>query len=307
MAFAKSTGTATNVADLVAKTEAFLRVTLGWGTMKSGSENGIPWHVMSSIGELGTEGIHLGISGEVRTTALAGFVVWLYTGYDAGCDFCNQPGAICCGGSMDPGYCAWAYLPGFPMEDSPTTYWFFGDKDMFIVVTKTGSRYHMMYTGLVERFNEACDDCYPIGAFGSSGYFIITGKCADEDSCAFPFGISVGSTRWYWMRDRADASWIESYGFRTMTSGSTCLLAMGMYQNLEGSPSAYGGGSFLAPMPIETSGDAMRGCLKYAYQIPNYGLSPEEVISVGGNDYIVFPDTCSPVAQRKRWVAIRNY
>ena len=85
-------------------------------------------------------------------------------------------------------------------------------------------------------------------------------------------------------------------------------LSMGELCANDHSPSSFGGGYYLQPLFIATEDDGMRGYLKYAYQVPKWSLNPEEVITVGGDDYIVFPNTASYGSNlNERWVAIRNY
>lgn len=305
MPFNKATGSANDEEEFLTKLRNFMVTTLGWSEIGTGTEGGHSYKILSSTGESGTEPIFLGLYATYKdTTDLATIQFNAYTGFcSAACGFVCQCCSICHGTACNPVQEGWLGLAGLVMSHgaASTTYWFYGDKDCVIIITKTGDYYHGAYLGLVDRFLAEANDQYPMYLAGTAHW--CPNYCGyDTIIQSWPFAMS-GNFAPRWIRDRACTTWCCSRYVCCKITGSA-YIAYSLLKNEDQQPSVFGGEYSLDPLHV-TMADGMRGPMKYVYAIGYGGLVAGSVISVGGNNYKVFPNLLG--IDSNRWVAIRDY
>lgn len=129
---AVETGTATSAADLFARLRTFITTTLGWTQLLTeASPNRV---LYQAPGLSGLEEIHIGfrlyedVPGDTY-----GFYGWMARAYDSGLDMQAQPGD-----SGDRFH---------PLWETSIPYWFIGNGQRIIIVTKVATTYWASYLG----------------------------------------------------------------------------------------------------------------------------------------------------------------
>lgn len=333
MAFAKGTGTVTGVQAATTAIRDFLVNTVGWRSEGSGALDGRTYYGVGSPGEAGTKTMHLGLYPRRETSVKASIQVWPARSYNAACAFNTQPD-----GPQD-GTCgiAWCALrkgyfsiPSIPCTgDGTITWWCYADKDTVVVILKSDTYYHAGYFGLLESYGHPECDLHPMVALGGQ-CFNLTELCYN---CAryWPFGQNgnqASPNSWVRGVERVwfqcppspvwhcgdGCCWRGVNGVTRLTTTLCNTLIMGVHFNAPNNPWGMGGGRTLTPIMVgmqqqETRG--MRGAMRHVFHVSNVGLAAEAVITVGGNDYRVFPpvtvDGTGGVIDTGRWIAVRNY
>lgn len=138
-------GTASNHNDLLDKLRTFLTTAgpTGAGWTELAYEGGNPKRMLfRAPGLSGTEQIHVGFRlYESIGTDTFGFYGWMARSYDAGLDIQSQPGD-----SGDRFHPTW---------DSTIPYWFFGNAQRVIIVTKISTTYQASYLGKFLQYGTA--------------------------------------------------------------------------------------------------------------------------------------------------------
>ncbi len=129
---AVASGTATSHTDLMAQLRTFITVTLGWTQLQTeASPNRV---LYQAPGLSGLEEIHIGfrlyedVPGDIY-----GLYGWMARAYDSGADMQAQPGH-----STERFH---------PLWETATPYWFIGNGQRIIIITKIASTYWASYLG----------------------------------------------------------------------------------------------------------------------------------------------------------------
>jgi len=318
MPYKFTTGSVTSHLDLFNRLDEFIGGTLGWSIVHSGYEfTDKPWRIYHSTGESGGEDIYIGVLCTWRDSLVAWLQFNGYTGVNTSSNsFVNQPGSVCC--SPSSLCCIYGPLPSHRSVDDGSTiyYWFFGDKDCVIIVTKFHYGYYgISYLGLPHRFWDSTVDQNPLLLAGSAkmidpiyepryhlwscvcnpeyGY-----KCEHFRPVPYRYGIGTNEATGYLMCP--DKSGWRGYSIRAnyatermyTSSRYDCwvwTIGSGVYLVSEprGAHSIRSGGMVL--MPIYVVADKQtRGILKHIYYTDPGSLPTESITYVAGDPYIIF-------------------
>lgn len=308
----------------------FMVSTLGWVSLSTYSLYPLiggpdKAAVLYSSGESGIEDIYVGIyESQLDFSNLATLQFQLYTGYNAACSFCNQPGALCCGEcqmgrtTLPPsgGLESWCGLPSLPLEGTSPPgrnwYWLYGDKDAVVIITRTAASgdvfYHSAYLGVVDRFLSTVQDPRPVYGVGSGHHCGGGNRCCWNDPYAnsWAFGLT-GLCPIKYIRDRTDSCWVCSRYTCKFVADATCgWIAYGIFENVCNQPSVFGAGRTLNQINVANHPDGIRGNLKHVYAVGKAGLTADTTLTIDGNNYRVFPNLLGSLDE-DRWLAVRDY
>jgi len=325
MPYKFTTGSVTSHLDLFNRLDEFISGTLGWSVVHSGYEfTDRPWRIYHSSGESGGEDIYVGVLCTWRNSLIAWLQFNGYTGVNtSSSSFVDQPGSVCC--SPSSSCCIYGALPSHRSIDDGSTihYWFFGDKDCIIVVTKFHYGYYgISYLGLPIRFWDSTVDQNPIVLAGSAdmaGYSSYS--CSYCCDCykryhfrPIPYrcgNLSAGAKGYIMCPD--GSGWCGSYIHanwccRCIYSKGECHLwiigsDMRLVTETYGTCSTRSSGLVLMPIYVVVNKQT-RGILKHIYYTKPGSLPSETVTYVAGDPYIIFN---KDQAGADATVAIRYY
>jgi hypothetical protein len=317
MAFEISDGAgtphATNYSDLLDKLITFLVGTGVWN-LHNDQRGTVGEVTLRGEGLAGTENIYVGIKRYIDAiNDIHGWHLQGYTGFtNAG--FLINPGAI-----------TGTYLPVMPLWNSTIPYWFFANARRFIVIAKVDTVYMSMYAGHILPYGSPGHWFYPLligGSQISTGSGILTMprySNTDTEMCS-PFmsqsGFVFSTGRSNICIRTADGTWLRLYntvgsfiapGGTSPDDNMTTL--HGVFppaQNL-GILGSYGIGTStagykqcrpnqagaypLVPLRLlaKDAPDAL-GIYDGVCYVPGYGVTSEDVVDDGVDEYIVFHD-----------------
>lgn len=148
-------GTATDYSDLLDKLVTFATVTVPVAHRWVVMENAVDKVVLKGIGT-GADAIYISI--QKYADALGDAFGWYlngYTGYVAGLNFVQQPGAML------------ADYPAMPLIDSTITYWLAVNNRRIVLVAKVAGTYQSCYLGYILPFATPNQYPYPLCIGGS--------------------------------------------------------------------------------------------------------------------------------------------
>lgn len=304
MAFGRATGTAANLAAFITALDSFL-TGLGWTVAESGTTSlARAYKIYNSVGESGTESIYAGVSSYYSSVSLCGMHFQGFSGLGPGgsclTGFERSPGASVY--SPLKASCSFCLVPYVALRDDTLTYWLIGDKDCFAGMVKISPYYLGFYVGLPNRFATRLHDPYPmivdgsgIGPTPGAGCWttnhVNIGKATGKVVCR------CGQLMW------TGAEWIP---YRTCANGDiTVRDHITWPSGLLSATCLTNDQRVLVPILISNmAGD--RGTYKWVYKTSGTGLAGEDTITIGGNQYICFPDPSAP-ADANSWLVFRNY
>lgn len=304
MAFAKTTGSVTTLADLLAAFDTFA-TGIGWTVVETGtSAVGTAYSIYHSTGESTLEDVYIGVTTYYKSDTLCGFHFEAYPGLAPSCSclggFTSHPGAavltpaVCC--------CSFCLVPYVALRNAAMTYWFIGDLDMLAGMVSISPYYLGFYLGLPVRLNSRLHDPFPVIVDGSGTACYPTFTCwstchknigrASDGACCRCGQLMWGGAEWIPYRVKSNCCPISDnvINFPSNSLAATCLTND---QRL------------LVPILLSNIGGD-RGTYKWVYKTYGGGLAGEDTISVGGNQYRCFPDPASP-ADPACWVVFRDY
>ena len=320
MPYKFTTGSVTSHLDLFNRLDEFISGTLGWSVVHSGYEfTDRPWRIYHSSGESGGEDIYVG----VLCTWHDPLVAWLqfngYTGVNTSSDsFVDQPGSVCCTPGTGNHVFRW-FASHRSIDDGTTiTYWFFGDKDCFIIVTKFHYGYYgISYVGLPHRFWSSSVDQCPLllagsaemgscgwGSYSTYGFPLSCACCSSYYKCCHfrpvPYRANVwcsrGANSYLMCPDKS--GWYgrgagTNYRQTIYTAGhcDCCLWGIGsgiyLVHEPRGTHSSRSDGMVLMPIYV-VANKQTRGILKHIYYTDPGSLPSESITYVAGDPYIIF-------------------
>lgn len=288
------TGTSTSHKDLLDDVRGHL-VTAGWTVDSYTTNAGITAQDTLYIrgpGSTVTEDVHI----LIRTQANAGLGLYNWEvrgaiGYDSTLTFVNQPGV------SPPVYTL--------LWENSIQYWLYTSNRRFILVAKVGATYHTVHAGFFSPF--ATPAAYPYPLYIASDYYTqsvytITDSgyrnFADPgEDCAYVREAdgtwttianhenSVGDVdRFLNLPDGAYRMWPYSSGAGFATSKSTL-------QGLElRSLQSVANTQLVIPLHIfgNSIGSGIIGIVEGAFYVPGFGVSPEQVTTIGADTYRIF-------------------
>ena len=297
MAFA--TGTASNYTDLLARLITFLTTN---AALVSAGQN---WTVLNTqaLGNAG-ENSHLlrgpGLAGEdeiyvrvmansVAATDIWGWTFWAFNSHNPGLPHDSQPGLS--------GSC------GMALSNGTIPYWFIANGRRFIVVAYVGNAvYSSMYAGFYLPYATPTEFPYPIAVLGSHEDATTQRWSHANFSVGGFFDPSDGNA---YLR-HIDGTWLnisnytESNGRNAMDTTCVWPYTVDLYirENADGSYS-------LLSTIIHSShgGGNVYGELEGVFYTSGYGLEANDVVSIGGVDYLVVPSVYRTT--RMSYAAIR--
>ncbi|WP_290906555.1 discoidin domain-containing protein [Aquabacterium sp.] len=220
----------------------------------------IPELIVKGPGAAGVDQVFVGLQRYALSTA--DWFNWracAFIGYVSGNVFASQPGA--------------SPARGLPLWDQSIPYWFVANGRRFAVVAKVSTVYEALYGGLVLPYATPAQYPYPV----------MIGATLGTDS----------STRW------SDAS--AGHSAYTYSPGTLALRnVVGSWLSPDLHPTAPGasvglynyrpapGDSYpLLPIELEDSGPNRYGYLDGVFFTPGYSAAVEDVVQVGGVDYLM--------------------
>lgn len=304
MAFAKDSGTAATLALLFDKLEYFMVTTLGWTSKKNGTSTddlAREYTIFHSTGESTQEDIYWGLSSFHYSDERCGLHFNGYTGFNCDKEFTDQPGAAIFCPSLQ--YCAYTQMPYMPLHNHNMSYRFWGDKDMVTgIIGATGGLYQAFYVGLCRRYALRCQDPYPMVVDGSGVKIDAGMQCVN--CCTANIGRCSGCCHSPGRHNLMYAydQWIN-YRYQANTTLHTHKLVWPCHM-LKAAAMASNRYVLFPILLSNLGGD--RGEFKWVYKVAGEGLQVLDVIQVGGNDYVVFPDPGEPT-NTQWWLAFRDY
>lgn len=315
---AYESGTATDHKDLLLKLKNFLTTHVGltvqnpsqaWTVMRYlNPTDGAHELVVRGPGLGGTDAVYVGIKTEDLANGGRNWQLQGFTGYDGMASFDSQPGGLV------------ANVPRLLLLGSGMPYWFFANGRRIIVVARASTSYQIAYLGFI----------MPYGPPANLPYPMFVGGCACTAS-VWTETSSNSNTPFFSARGDAPSNvrpTLSSGYF--MTAGWKNVLEKFYYYNnwyadyeLFVLPHAAGGVNpsgkkaleLLRPNPDGTypllsmtlcASGAVRnvyGEFEGMYGIPGIGIAAEDVITVGGQQYIVFNG--GSLTARNSFVAIK--
>lgn len=315
MAFEISDGAgtphATNYSDLLDKLITFLVGTGVWN-LHSDLRGTVGEVVLRGEGLTGTENIYVGIKRYIDAiNDIHGWLLQGYTGF-TGAGFLNEPGAI--GG----------VIPALPLWNSSIPYWFFANARRFIVVAKVDTVYVSMYAGHILPYGSPGHWFYPLCIGGSNVSNSTAASHPRYSDTAFsmcsPF-LSNATSGFTTTNSNicirlADGTWLRLYN--TVDSflapggtapADTMTTLHGVFPPIIGRGISGGFGSGTTTngykqcrpnqagnypvIPLRLlnarTPDAL-GIYDGAYYVPGYGVTAQDVVDDGVDEYIVFND-----------------
>ena len=278
MAF--ETGTATSHTDLLSRLRTFLTTAsptgAGWTELDYNGTNNTAIFEAPGLGAsdeifVGL-GLHIDIPGDVYN--LTG---WMFVSYEP--TFGHQ---------AQPGHSGVRY---HPIWDTSMSYWFFGNGQRVIIVTKVATVYSCSYLGRVN-------------PYGTAGEFPFPWYVGMPDNAATRYSDTTENFRSFFdpanaLRLHVDGLWYlvrnyyESSGEASGSSGFIWPYYDGysqsktLYRELRENPD----GSYpLFPLILghsQPSDDAV-GELDGAYAIPGFSVASEDTVTIGGDTYDIF-------------------
>jgi hypothetical protein len=272
---------ATDHADFLAKLVVFATAN-GWTEL----ENSADKVVLQGEGS-GSDEIFVGLQKYANVGAdCFGLRVNGYIGYLDGYDFSNQPGAI---QITDAG--GWGAL-ATPLWDTTIPYWFVVSGRRIIAVAKIGTTYQMLYLGFYLPFATPNQYPYPLAVGGSfvgntlnpEPRYSGTGTQYSMPFTALHGGGGVGTMfmrlpggSWYTTANQVDRGMFP-YNQPDISA---------MRQALDDS-------AVLTAIEIQhftsSTNKNRLGEIDGLYHVSGFGLSAEDIITVGADDYLVVPN-----------------
>jgi hypothetical protein len=300
-------GTASNLNDLLNKLVTFL--TTNATLVGLGQE----WTQISAAGEMGGRSVAPGAALDAATNeimlqgpGLAGtdeILVSLGGYVDASNNHYSlfirgntvyQPSAIA---SAQPG-CSkpvWMALVNTSMR-----YWFIANGRCFRVIVQAGVTYEQFYAGFILPEHLPAHWPYPLFIGGSSAIGAITNSNSGVNHYAYhypyvnsPSSMDTSTSSAYLCLPGLTWRTVGNFGSSTVTDYVVQTTWSGSYfntaqrQSLTGLPILTQGGLFTYSDII---GRAFYGRFDGVYRVPSFGLTPEQIATIGGTDYIMFPN-----------------
>lgn len=223
------------------------------------------------------------------------------TGFSSGADWGQQLGSLL----VSP--------PALPLFDSVIPYFFWCSSRRAIVVAKVGSIYVHMYAGLYLAYSTPSQQPYPLCVSGST-------YRGDSDGSTFQgkpylFSNVDGRTSAYWnpiyngislgtlfVRDNSGWKRLRNVPTADFKYSGTRPYYLPYADNTRRAPD----GTYpLQEIEIIDGGDPPNtlGVFEGVYFLPGDNLSPESIITIGGDDFIVFPNASR--SSVGNWCAIK--
>jgi hypothetical protein len=314
---AYETGTATNHADLLAKLRDFLTTDASlvadsqqWdviGGVDTGTPADMDFVSFEGPGLAGDDQIFASI--RIRDTPVINAYNWEMYGHTSYNPL--APGVEQSGNPLAP--------VTMLLTNNPIVYWFFANGRHFKVVTRISGRYDASYVGLILPDHTPLDWSLPF-YLGGSSFLLTTASAADDTPrhtnfwhpCSISNNANVQTTAYMltpggvW-RPTANQYYAGDLVERTMGFGMvvTPHNADTFYRNirraLDGQPwitrtvlaqigdgaAANSGGAVTTAAP---DGGNWYGALDGVFYTPAFGAAAEEIVTIDGNDYILFPN-----------------
>jgi len=292
-------GTATDYKDLIAKLKTF--VTTNAALVAAGQQWTVMRHTAPASGDhelilrgpglAGADQIYVGIrTEEVSASSVYNWRMYGLTGYATQPNIFGQPGII-----ADTTQC-----PRLLLTNSGMSYWFFANGRRIIVVARAGTTYQIAYLGLILPYGPPANLPYPlfIGGCGCSSV-----PWTDTSALSTPFFkaalTGIPGTTFYTSGQALIGAWrsvLHQYGGTTYTT-DFIVWPYGMPENA--------GTNFLSLNTLKRCPDGTAPILpvllcsatpdKNVYgefdgmgAVPGVGFVPEDTITVGSDQYIVF-------------------
>lgn len=249
--------------------------------------------ILMGQGTAGTDEIFVGIKTFSNTSS--DYFDWYlqgFTGYSAGGTFDSQPGAM-----TDK-------RPRMLLDDSAMDYWFVANGRRFIVVAKVTTVYEACYLGFYLPYGTPAQAPYPLMIGGSStdnntrwssndnGHrlFVDPGDSESESSLR----MLVGTIWQHFSNFSSDTS--AARGRNVWPYNCTEQVSYGdaPYQPWRRLIQGLDGNVPVLPLILNSTAaeisKAVWGEIQGCYAIPGTGLSPEDTIAIGSDEYIAFPN-----------------
>ena len=240
--------------------------------------------IMHGVGLAGTDEIYL--AWRVTETPASQFYHWRQrglTGFSSGDVFSNQPGA-----STEVWCAVW---------DQSHPYWLSVNGRRIILTARASTSYHTLYGGFFLPYGTPLEYPYPIMAAGDHSGTLLSFNDLGLDhflnAAPGSGGVASGYLR------RIDGTWVAFD--RDAVNGISFwpYQTVGVFRNIFLQVETIGADSVLMPVTIldgrGSSGSSLAGCaiigtVDGVFALPGFGVSPEDVITIGGDDYRVFPN-----------------
>lgn len=282
-------GTATDHDDLFEKLRTFLTTGLGTGDnwVELAYDTGDRSVLFEAPGLSGTEEIHVGLQLYAsEDTDTFGFYGWMFRAYDAGLAHQLQPGN--------------SGVQFHPTIDTSIPYWFFGNAQRVIVVTKISTVYTASYLGKFLQYGTP-------GEYGQPYYvgmpYSVPGRFSLENQNFRNFwdpgvGAEVLQPNGSWVAannffdnggaesNSSSGNFVHPYADRSGTSTTQiATLYRQLRDNLDGSYTRF-------PLILTSNNPTpdIYGELDGAYAIPGFGTVSEDDVTIGSDSYLVFQD-----------------
>jgi len=166
-------------------------------------------------------------------------------------------------------------------------YWIYADASKIIIAAKVSTRYPMAYLGFIEPFGTSGQYPYPLYVGGNS------------EGSTYLWSSSYLTNFWAGNTYRAGLLWLPTGQWGIVDNPLTSnviaapnLQVRRLYENgASVTLSAEDGSYMLEPIYfIDYHRDALYGQLGGVYGVSGYNNSAENIITIGGVNYIVFPD-----------------
>lgn len=284
---------ATDYADLLSKLVTFATAN-GWSVEENTSDK----TVLKGEGLAGTDEIYVAI--QKYSDVLNDSYGWHlngYTGYQSGYGFLEQPGAI---RTNEIGGRGWLSTP---LWSGTIPYWFIVSARRIIVVAKISTTYQWAYLGFFLPFSSPHQYPYPL-CVGASSTTVPAEPCprwskTTSDSAAFWSGLpSTSSTPSCTMYTRlANGAWYAGAN-QYLLDYIVQLRGMFPYNqaDVDNMRQSLTDEAVLTAIEIQeaqlsgTTSVNRLGELDGIYHISGHSRAAEDVITVGSDDYIVFPN-----------------
>lgn len=257
--------------------------------------------------------IYVGI--QTETAANSGLFNWIlngYSGYTSGAAFLAQPGSIHAS--------ALSRLPRVTLKNATMKYWFFATPRALVGFIKVGNLYANFYLGAIKPFGPPSTRNYFLYIAGNAGPDTPAGRQSNFSVSFFEptllsSNVNTGPSTGYFLDDTA--TWQTLY--HTTASGASSLVSSAdnhiiwpflwrqgsttQMPNMGGMPNGQPRltPAFLVWFTNYAATRAVYGALDGVFAANSENISPEDIISSGGQNYIVFP---SVYPDNRRMVAI---
>lgn len=302
-----TSGTATNLNDLLNKLVTFLTTN---ATLVGAGQN---WTQISGAGEMGGRSVAPGATLDAATNE----IMLQGPGLAGGDEILISMGGYVAAGSNH--YSLFirgntSYLPSVIASAQPNCskpvwmllvntsmrYWFMANGRHFRVIVQAGSTYEQFYGGFILPEHLPSQWPYPLFVGGSSASGALANASTSNDHYAFHYAyvnsytqLDVSTSSAYlclpgltWRTVGNFSSSLPS-DYCPMTTWNASYFNTSFRQSLSGQPVLTQGG--LASVS-DIIGRAFYGRFDGVYRVPSFGLTPEQIATIGGTDYICIPN-----------------